>query len=1149
MLRIYLLFTLSGAAGLMYQVVWSRLLDDIFGVSVYAVTTVLATFLAGLALGSVVLGRAADRSRDPLRWYGVLEIGIALAAWGGTWLIGALEPAHIWAANQFAPDSAALLGVRVLLASTVILPATFLMGGTLPVITRFFVDRIQRLGREISLLYALNTLGAVVGSLVAGFVLIRLVGLHPTVWIAGAINLLVGAVCLRSATTLALHRKGRKAGRAASAAIVTKDDPGTPGATFGLLIVVGLSGFVSLGLEVFWTRVLVLIVGTTTYAFVTMLSSFLVGITLGSFIMRLVGDRIRHPRRAFGWVQIGIAASTLATLPVMGHLSAGVAQGWLEGLSGNWVALIAARFGVSFLIMLVPTTFVGMTFPLAARIWAREMQSLSGRLGQIYGANAFGNILGAALSGFLLLPLIGLQRGIAVLATLALANAAWGLFPAAADRRRVVAGLRAAPVVVGVAVCALLLLTWTPKPFLLAGEREGDHVLYYKEGLVATVKVIQKQRDASQRWMAVDAVIIGESSAGVDQKQQALAHFPFLLMPDRPPARILSVGLGTGILIGEVARHPSVRVVDCIEISPAVIEAARLFDEHNGGVLDHPAVRIINDDGVNYLRRRDERYDAIISDAKSRTAHAGNSLFFSADYYELCLGHLEPGGLMIQWVPLEVPPAELRTIFRTFASVFPHAYVWLGPHQSCFLVGTAQRLALDMNHIERVLRAPATARLRHYGWRDANSFVSMLVAGHAMFEAWDTDDVAINTLEHPVLEFYSPRDYATPVFRRVAQNLAAIRGAGGDPFAGLTLVGADETALATHRRAVAQLFAGLEQVGTRDANRVRTGLDLLEQALRSAPDNSVLRYTAAIAYYELAQSASGDAKLRLAQRAAKLWPGHAYAQLAVGRSLVQQRKYSEAVAALRRALENNSRLADAQVLLARALAALGQDEEAIEHYRRGLEIIPAAPFTLYWLGRSQAAVGRRDEAVESYRAALSGDAANADIRFHLGSTLARLGRMDEAIKHLQEAVRLKPNDAAAHGALGLAFARQGKHVRAADEYRAALGIRSEWPLLENGLARLLATSPSVAARNGDAAVRLAEGLCRRGGFRVPAQLDTLAAAYAEVGRFADAIAMAKRAQAIAGPAGQTELVKRIATHIELYESQKPLREETTRPAP
>src|SRR5262249_2854807 len=563
-----------------------------------------------------------------------------------------LEPLHAWAASRYAADSAALVAFRLALALMLVLPPTLCMGATLPAMTRAMVKRLDELGRRLSLVYALNTAGAVAGCLLAGFVLIGAVGVHPTLWLAAGANFAVGAFAL------SLRSDAVEPAPAGAS---------PPVRASWVLPAIALSGVASLALEVIWTRVLILIVGTSTYAFVTMLAAFLGGIALGSFLVRLLDSRIQDPRSVFGWVQLGIAAAELLSIPLLGALVTW-GQVWLLGLEHSWVALFAARFGLAFAVMLLPTTLIGMSFPLASRIGVRGIGTLSRELGGIYGANTSGNIPGAVLGGFVVIPLFGLQRGIALLALLNLAAAACALLPGSR------AAWRAAPWAGALCCCAAFLVAFRPQPFQSIEESEDDSVLYYREGLESTVKVIQRATDARQRVMLVDGVRVGQSSAGIDHKQQVLAHLPFLLRPDKPPRTVLSIGLGTGILMGEVARH-GIEPGLCVELSPEVVEGARQFDAYNGKVLDDQRVRVVVDDGINFLARSAQKWDAIISDGKSRHGHVGNARFYSEDFYRSGRDHLAPGGVLLQWVPLDEAPAELRTIARSFSRVFPHFYI------------------------------------------------------------------------------------------------------------------------------------------------------------------------------------------------------------------------------------------------------------------------------------------------------------------------------------------------------------------------------------------------------------------------------------------------------------------------------------------
>jgi spermidine synthase len=1035
---VHLLFFLSGAAGLVYQVVWSRLLNDVFGVTAHAVTAVLATFLGGLSLGGWLLGRAADRSRSPLRLYALLELGVAGTAVAGAWVVHAVDPIHVLVASRLAPDSVTLLLFRMALAALVILPPTVLMGGTLPAITRVVVDRIGLLGRRLSFVYALNTAGAVVGSVAAGFALIRALGVHGTLWLAAAVNVLVGAAALWLARALGA---GGAQARSVAEGPSADEAPGAAGASW-ILVVMGLSGVASLALEVIWTRMLVLIVGTSTYAFVTMLTAFLVGIALGSFIARSFVDRVRSPRLVFGWVQLGIAASTLATLPLMGALMLD-AQRWLEGMELRWVALVAGRFGLSFLVMIVPTTLIGMTFPLAVKIWARGVGTLGGRLGQLYGANTLGNIAGAVLGGFVILPAVGMQRGVALLAVLNLAGAAWGLLPAREDHRRRGFLLRAAPVSAGLWACALLLVLWRPAPFVSTEEGAADTVRYYREGLVSTVKVLQRADDGRQQVMLVDGVRIGQSSEGVDRKQQVLAHFPFLLR-EEPPARVLSIGLGTGILIGEMAHHPGVERIECVELSPSVIEAAHLFAPFNGGVMENPAVRVVNDDGVNYLKRSRSRYDAIVSDGKSRAGHAGNALFYSQDYYRSARDHLAPGGVMIQWVPLDVPPEDLRTILRTFIRVFPDTYVWIA-QSSCFLVGLDRPLVLDLAHAQRVLDAPESADLRRHGWRSATDVATMLVADAASLAPWLAQEDAINSLEHPVLEFYSPSALATVASRRVADNLAALALLRqGSPR--VRLLGGDPAALEAGASAERLLVSGLVALGRGEAG----GIGQLEAAAAASPPGGVIGQAVAEALVEtgIQVDTGGDVARAtgLYRAAIAAWPELAHAWVDLGRALAIQGRLEEGLQDVLRAAELNPESGAAHRWAAEILQLLGRPDQAIPHARAALRLGPGAAQVHADLGTSLATTGRFDEALLELREALRLDPALSDPMARAALLLvvrpgATAADAQEGIGLARRAVKLTSGrDPAALETLAAALAAAGRFGEAVAEQGKALAL-------------------------------------------------------------------------------------------------------------
>jgi spermidine synthase len=1019
------IFFLSGSAGLIYEVVWSRLLKEVFGVTAYAVAVVLATYLGGLALGAWALGSKVDRRPRPLRFYGQLEICIGVLALLGAPLLRFFEPIDRLAATHFAPDSLALIAIRLALSSLVILPPTFAMGATLPAMTKAMVPRLGRLSRELAFLYALNTAGAVVGCLIAGVFLIRAIGVHPSLWLAALLNFAVGAAAI------ALSR-GEAAVEPAGS-----EDSETATAQPGLLVAIALAGVASLALEVIWTRVLVLVLGGSTYAFVTMLAAFLAGIALGSFILRLFIDRLREPRRAFGYLQAAIAISIIATIPAMNALVA-QSQIWLYRLELHWVQLLLGRFGIAALIMILPTTLIGMSFPLAARLHVGSVAKLGSGLGQVYGANTLGNIAGAVLGGFVLLPLVGMERGLVLLTALNFAAAAWGFWPRERAGRWI-----SGTVVAAAGLCVLAMIAfWHPAPFRSIEEEPGDRTLFYEEGLVSTVKVLQRASDGEQRVMLVDNVRIGQSARGVDYKQQVLAHFPFLLAPR--VERVLSIGLGTGIAAGEAARHPGLVRLDCVELSPSVIRGASYFAQFNGDVLRNPKVRVIADDGFSFLKRSSERYDAIVSDGKSQLGEAGNSTFFSTDFYRAARDHLASGGTMIQWMPLNEEPRDLRTIARSFMGTFPHSYLWLGQN-SLFLVGRNAPLAVDLERIQEELDGPATEHLRRHGWRAATDVLAMMVADHDSVAAWLAQETDVNALERPVLEFYSMRRLATPSLMRIAENVKALESTRVATQRRIRLDGPDGDALEASRRGFALLMSALQLRAVPGSSAEASAL--LMRASLVTPEQSAIRSYVSTALADVGDEEEGHANLEAAladHRAAVGASGeNLRARLSLAADLVRDGQQDEAVRQLRQALLLNPRSETAQQMLGELL--LEHDpREAAQHLAVARDLAPELPAVHQHLGRSLEALGRSEEALVSFREAsrLQPDwaAPMADAAV-LIATNPRLGKPEEALVlalHANEMTSGANPDILQ--VLGLAYSRCGRYEGAAEAQRKAIAL-------------------------------------------------------------------------------------------------------------
>jgi spermidine synthase len=700
------------------------------------------------------------------------------------------------------------------------------------------------------------------------------------------------------------------------------------------------------------------VIGGATYSFVVMLAAFLTGIALGSALLRARLDAIARPRRLFGWLELGIAATALGTLPLLEAISS-VERGpsWFLALGTSGVREQGLRFGLAFGVMLVPATLIGMTFPVAGRIAARGLPRLSREIGGIYAVNTAGNVAGAILAGFVLLPWLGIHRSIALLAFANLAGAAWGLGLGAIR-------LRSGGPLLGVSALAALLLLSEPARFASEGQEPGSEILFYQEGVSATVAVLHTRGRRDDRVMSVDGVVIGATLGNIHQKQQELAHLPFLLAPGLE--RGLTIGLGSGIVLGEMVRHPELRSALCVEISPEVVAGAAHFAEHQGDVLRNPRAQVLVDDGINHLRRTRERYDVIVADAKSQPRHGGNAAFLSRDFYASALSHLAPGGLFVQWVPLHLAPAQYRVVLRTFLEAFPVAWVWLSPPAASFLIGAREPLRLDLARMDERLRDPAFRGLRRLGWQDGAGVVGFFVGDRVSLGPL-LGAGPVNTLARPLLEFYGLRDYEETSAAREAENRALLLRA----RAALEAPVRDDPsgALAAAWRAAAA-FLEVDWYGGGAASRAR-----LDEALREAPGSPTLRQLAARALQsralallaELESPPPGLPGARRAEEAEELLrearglaPGDFELRLALGEAAAVQVGQG-ALRALADLVRGRAGLAELPLLVARDLPAKGRHAEAAAFLRQALAADPESAEAKAALGFLLVASPAREE--------------------------------------------------------------------------------------------------------------------------------------------------------------------------------------------
>jgi spermidine synthase len=744
---ILLLSFLSGAAGLVYEVLWARQLALAFGSTALAQTLVLSVFLGGLSAGSWSLGRAADRAASAARLYSRLEWGVALLALAAPLLLRA--------------------GGGRWFGLTALLVQAFLMGGTIPALCRAAGGEPQG---SVGRVYASNSAGAVAGALAAGFLSIPALGLDWSFAAAAALNVLsgLGARRLSPVPAPVLEEKRTPSAGALDAAVVQ--------------CAVFLSGFVALTYEIAWTRALALVLGSSVYSFAEMLAAFIAGAAAGSLLVAAGPLRRRDPALLLGAALAGAGVFVLAALPLYDRLPFAFLA--LRSHFGNGTAAFygfeAAKFALCLGLMLPPAVCLGATLPLAARLVDRGTSQRGAEVGAVFAANTAGNVLGA-FTGWLLLPWLGVEgilRSGTTVFLLAGGALLWAAWPAPARRRRgaFAAGLAA------LVLYRLWLPRWDPNMrgqglFRVRKNLElfhysdmktilaGSSVLFARDDREATVSVA-KFTDAEA---VISLKVNGktDASTGADMMTQVLlGELPLMLKPGARDA--LLVGWGSGVTAGALLRHP-LRRLDAVELIPSVVDASRFFDKQNGNALEDPRLDLRLEDAKSFLAREGRSYDVIVSEP-SNPWMAGVGDLFSVEFYRRARARLNPGGLMVQWFhDYEMNDELFRLTLRTFRSSFPSVTLWNVVDNDVLLVGSVEPFAPDFKAMDAAMKYPG---IKQDLLRADIGFPSTLLA---MQSACPGTSAAIGG-EGPLNEERRPRlEYGAPLALFRGETVAAIR--------------------------------------------------------------------------------------------------------------------------------------------------------------------------------------------------------------------------------------------------------------------------------------------------------------------------------------------------------------------------------------
>lgn len=749
------IFLLSGAAGLVYEVVWFRMLANTFGATGPAIAATTAAFMAGLGIGSHFAGQWADRSPRPARVYAAIEALIAVLAMA--------MPATLRTVEQFLDRIAFSVDAPVWREATqftsilllLVIP-TALMGATLPVLARSVVHRTDHLGRRFAWLYGMNTLGAAVGALVTGFFLIPQFGIQTTTKTGVILNLCaaVGALlCGRSASPKA-YRSSPNPDADSSQDSRSENRESLALGQFRWSVVhvtVFFSGFVALACQYHWTRSLIFSfdrLKNTTYSFSAVLSVTLLSLVIGSLAAYLVVDRLKNLYRALATTIALIGASVMAS--TVGILRLPPLHDVIDPQTLR-IDFAKAVFDVierSALILGVPTILMGAALPLAVRTICRD-KTVGRSVGRLYACNTWGAVAGAIMGAYLLTPIFGLLRGLVVLGAIEILLAVWLFAP-----RPRFGGLITLMAIVLLGLWGISERAHWP----LAHLRPGEQILRYRDGPMATVCVIESSN--GERRICVDDVPVAGTSEIMQTDQKSLAHWGMMLAES--PRRVLTVGFGSGGASYSFLLHDRLKQLDCVEICRDVPKFADLLTSANHGITKNndPRYRIIYADARAYLQRTATCYDVIVSDCTDLRYRSSANLY-DLEYFELCRDRLSEQGCAVIWMPLGgLPRDAFQLTLRTFGKVFPNAAVFYLHNRwthYVLLAGLKQPPQLTVRAVRDMLKErDVAADLAEIGMTNPYKILATFLTSFANLQPILRGD-EVNTEDHPQLEFSVPK--------------------------------------------------------------------------------------------------------------------------------------------------------------------------------------------------------------------------------------------------------------------------------------------------------------------------------------------------------------------------------------------------------
>lgn len=1120
---ILVFFFLSGTTGLVYQIIWMRLISQVIGGAPFAVAAILVVFMGGLGVGSFLAAETIDRFKG-LRLvgiYGALELAVGLYALVVPLLLLPFPGFYGILYNSLYEHT--LLYNFFVFAGTSLAFGfpTVCMGATLPVLCKYSVDNLSRLGSSAGILYGINTIGAATGALLCGFWMINNIGVLGAILAAVVVNCAIGLTCL------ALALKGDNAkveGSATTAqgkdkkeiptAVGTARDYHPPSVVYYSLVVFMVSGFCAMAYEVFWTKLLGLIVGPTTYSFTIVLVTFIVGLALGNMVFGRWADKTKD---LFGLLISGQAAAAVFALFVsqfFGNSQLFFAK-LINSFSDEFAVLFLVKAAVLFGFMILPTFFLGSTFPLVAKIHTRSLATVGWSIGFAYAMNTAGAVLGSFCAGFILIPLVGKETGLSIVIALQAATALVAVLVVMPWKGKGKLRKKATFAVIlgaGLALCTtypswnrhvlatgkyhrleravaaevIETMGWWRTAVsgadILATMERGE-LVYYGEGIGGFTTVLKYHGPFGEaEYSMANSGKMDASSRGDMKTQTLLAHFPMLFSND--PKNVMVLGLASGITAGEVLHYP-VQTVDVVDINDRVFEAVRFFDAWNNKVLNDPRTRPILQDGLAHLVLTRTSYDVIISEP-SNPWMAGQAALFTREFFETARDRLTDDGIYVQWFHCyQMDWDTFAMVGRTFADVFPDSLL-----VSCEPGGLSGDFLFVGFKGEKGPNWERAQRNISYTRKTDNMDLAYPELLYRMIVSENLDEVfgpgPMNKVNRPLLEYAAPRlmhqgeEVQLALLRRLLDRRRLSPETRLNFEAMLESVDA-QIDFAAYALSVYSPFEGMVDL----SSAAREQRDRYEALLEEYCSRNPLDF-------DLIEDERQTRRLRLVQ-----------------------------IESIKRRLPSMEYKASAHIYLGSLLAEEGELEEAVVHYRKGLEEEPFDAQGRNDLGYVLYEMGRYDEALECFERALELRPGFLQALGNAAYVYLEMGRNEEALRYFREVLRRHPDSAEAHYQAGRILDRSGDPVEAAAHLRRAIRLEPRMAEAHESLGWILATEEEVFDPGG--AVYHARQAVELTGGRNPETLAVLARAYREAGRETSARQIVDQALKLVRESGREEL--------------------------